>query len=106
MSLDTLLARLGLQHTHPNSLEAQLDAMRRDVRRIGKALAWQAGRHTEDWADHAGELGREAVRQGTHLAELAGTQAWRGARQLRRDPLPVIAIVGTGLLLARLFRRR
>ena len=105
MSLDTFLTQLTSQRPHPNSLEAQLEAMRRDVRRIGKALARQAERQTDDWADHVGDFGRDAMRQGTHLAEIASTQAWRGARQLRRDPLPAIAILGTGLLLARLLRR-
>lgn len=106
MSLDSFLTELGLKPHRSHSLEEQLDAMRRDVRRLGTALARQAGQHTDDWADHVGDFGREAVRQGTHLAEIAGTQAWRGARQLRRDPLPAIAIIGTGLLLARLLRRR
>ena len=106
MSLDTVLTQLGLQRQRRNNLDAQLDAMRRDVRRIGRVLAQQVTHNTEDWTDHLGDAGREAVRQGAHLAELAGTQAWRGARQLRRDPLPAIAIIGTGLLLARLLRRR
>ena len=106
MSLDTILTQLGLQRPQPNSLEAQLDAMRRDVRRIGRVLSRQAAHHADDWADNVGELGREAVRHSAHLAEIAGTQAWRGARQLRRDPLPALAIIGTGLLLARLLQRR
>ena len=106
MSLDTFLTQLGLHRPHPSSLEVQLDAMRRDVRRIGKALSRQASHHADDWADNVGDFGREAVRQGSHLAEIAGTQAWRGAQQLRRDPLPALAIIGTGLLLARLLRRR
>ena len=105
MSLDTFLTQFTSRRPHPNSLEAQLEAMRRDVRRIGKALARQAERQTDDWADHVGDFGRETMRQGTRLAEIASTQAWRGARQLRRDPLPAIAILGTGLLLARLLRR-
>lgn len=105
MSLDTFLTQLGLHQPPPNSLEAQLDAMRRDVRRIGKALARQAEQHTDDWAGSFGELSRDAMRQGSHLAEVASAQAWRGARQLRRDPLPALAVVGTCLLLARLLRR-
>ena len=106
MSLDTLLTQLGLQRQPAGSLEMQLQAMRRDVNRIGKLLAGRASHHTEDWADQFSDLGREAVRQGTHLAEVAGTQAWKSAQQLRRDPLPAIAIIGTGLLLARLLSRR
>ena len=105
MSLNSLLTQLGQQRPKPNGLEAQLDAMRRDVRRVGSIVARQAGQRADDWADHIGDFGREAVRHGTHLAEIAGTQAWRGAAQLRRDPLPAIAIIGTGLLLARLLRR-
>lgn len=106
MTLDTLLTQLGLQRQPSNSLEAKLDAMRRDVHRIGKVLAHRAAHHSDDWADHLGDIGREALRQSTHLAEVAGSQALRSANQLRRDPLPVIAIIGTGLLLARLLRRR
>jgi hypothetical protein len=106
MSIDTLLTQLGLRRPPARSIDTQLDAMRRDVNRIGRLLARRASHHTEDWADQFNDLGREAVRQGTHLAEVAGLQAWKSAQQLRRDPLPAIAIIGTGLLLARLLRRR
>ncbi len=106
MSLDTLLTQLGLQRPAPNPLEAQLHAMRRDVRRIGRALSQQTSHATEDWADHLGEVGRDAARHASHMAEIASLQARRGADQFRRDPLPVLAVIGTGLLLASLLRRK
>lgn len=102
MSIDSVLSQLGIQRHDPHSLEAQLHAMRRDVRRIGKALSRQASHNADEWNDHLTDFGRDAV----HLAEIAGTQALRGASMVRRDPLPVLAVIGTGLLLARLLNRR
>jgi len=106
MILDTVLTQLGLQRRRSNHLEAGLEAMRRDVNRIGKIVSQRAAHEAEEWGDHFAGLGRQAFRQGTHLAEIAGNQALRGAHQLRRDPLPAIAVIGTGLLLARLLSRR
>ncbi|OAM76386.1 hypothetical protein [Devosia elaeis] len=105
MSLDHVLASLGLAHRDPNSLEARIESLQRDMRRIGRRLSSQAEHTAEDWGDHLSDFGREAARQSRHLAEAAGTQAWRGARAVRRDPLPAIAVIGTAFLLARLLRR-
>ena len=106
MSLETVLSQLGIQRHDPHSLEAQLHAMRRDVRRIGRALSQQVSHNADEWGDHLNDFGRDAARHTAHFAELAGSQALRGARMVRRDPLPAIALVGTALLLASLFRRR
>lgn len=106
MSLDTLLNQLGIQRHDPHSLEAQLHAMRRDVRRIGKALSQHASNNADEWSEHLTDFGRDAARQTAHFAEIAGTQARRSADMVRRDPLPVIAIIGTALLLGSLLRRR
>ena len=79
---------------------------RRDVRRIGKALSQRISHDPEEWADHLSGLGRDAARHTAHLAEIARDRTFQGADQLRRDPVPAIAIIGTGLLLFRLLRRR
>jgi hypothetical protein len=111
MSLDHVLARLGLRE-EPHGIEAQLRTMRREVRRISQALSNQAGhfshdaRHVaDDWGDTLSDLSRQAMRQGSHFAEVAGKNAWRGADAFRRDPLPAIAIVGTAFLLSRLMKK-
>ncbi|SMQ65177.1 hypothetical protein SAMN06295905_1159 [Devosia lucknowensis] len=106
MSLDSLLTQLGLQRHDPHSLEAQLHAMRREVRRIGKTLSHHASHRADDWADQFSDFGRDAARQTSHFAHLASEQALRGADTIRRDPLPLIAVIGTGLLLARLLKRQ
>lgn len=105
MSLDHILASLGLPHRDPNSLEARIESLQRDIRRMGRSLSKQASHTADDWGDQFSDFSREATRQGWHLAEQAGTQAWRGARAVRRDPLPAIAVVGTVLLLASLIRK-
>ncbi len=105
MSLDHVLASLGLPHRDPNSLEARIESLQRDMRRIGRSLSKQASHTADDWSDNFSEFGREATRQGVQLAEQVGTHAWRGARAVRRDPIPAIAVVGTVLLLASLMRR-
>lgn len=105
MSIDHVLASLGLPHRDPNSMEARIEALQHEMRRIGRNLAHRAGHSADDWSDQISDFGREAARQGMHLAEMAGSQAWRSARAVRRDPLPAIAVIGTALLLARLLRR-
>ena len=106
MTLDTILDRLGFSQHSQASLETQLNAMRREVRHITKMLARNGSREFDDWSGHMGELGRDASMRAAQLAELAGHQAMKGAKHLRNDPLPAIAVIGTGLLLARLLQRR
>lgn len=106
MSLDTVLTRLGIDRHDPHSLEAQIHALQREIHRVGRTLSHEAGHRADLWGDQVSGLTREAARHGAHLAEEVGHQAWRGARAVRRDPLPAIAVLGTALLLARLFQRR
>ena len=105
MSLDTFLTRLGIQRHDPNSLEAQLHAMRRDVQRIGQYLNRQSASMTDEWGERAHDFGRQAAINTAEFAQQASKQALIGAGKVRRDPLPAIALVGTALLLARLMRR-
>ncbi|ODT65054.1 MAG: hypothetical protein ABS75_32960 [Pelagibacterium sp. SCN 63-23] len=105
MSLDQLFSQFD-RRQDSHGLEAQLHALRREVRRISRGLSKEAHHNLDDWSDNLMDAGREAARQGAHLAEFAGEQAWRGARAVKRDPLPAIALVGTALLVASLMRRR
>ncbi|UYO00144.1 MAG: hypothetical protein KIT02_02630 [Devosia sp.] len=105
MSIQSLLSQLGLAEPPRQGLEAQLHAMRQEVDRISRSLSRRAGHAAEDWTEHLADFGKEASRQGIHMAELAGEQAKRGALAVRRDPLPALAVLGTALLLARLIRR-
>jgi hypothetical protein len=105
MSLDHVLSSFGLSRRDTNSLEARIEGLQRDMRRIGRSLGKQASHTADDWSDNLTDFGRTAAKQGAQLAEIAGHQAWRGARAVRRDPLPAIAVVGTALLLASLLRR-
>jgi hypothetical protein len=105
MSIDNLLANLGLVQRRPNGLEAQLSSLQSEVRRLARSLSRRAGQATDEWSNEVSILGREAVRQGSQIAGAASQQAIRGARAFGRDPLPVIAIIGTAFLVARLFRR-
>ena len=100
-----------------NAFEAQLRDLRREVRRVSQAASRQAGhaahdlsRHAEhaahDWGDNLTEFGHEAAKRGSELASLAAYQAGRGAKAVRNDPLPLIAVIGTALLAAHLFSRR
>lgn len=104
MSIDSVLTQLGLKED-PHSLDAQLRAMRREVRHISKALSGHVSRNADEWSDQLADLTRDAARRTAHFADIAGSRALRGADMVRRDPLPVLAVVGTGLLLMRLLRR-
>jgi hypothetical protein len=116
MNIENLLAQLTGQ-PRESALEGQLRELRREIRRVSHSVARHAGHtadsfgrhagHTADeWSDNLSDFGREAARRGAEFAELASYQAGKGARALRNDPLPAIAIVGTALLIARLLSRR
>ena len=105
MSFEHVLASFGLARRDPNSLEARIESLQRDMRRIGRTLGKQASHTADDWSDNLHDFGKEAAKQGMQIAEYAGDRAWRGARAVRRDPLPAIAIIGTVVLLASFLRR-
>ncbi len=116
MNFDHLISQITGQRRE-SLLEAQLRDLRREILKIGSAVSKQAGHATDDWrhqaahtahdwSDDLADLSREAARRGAEFAEVAAFQAGRGARALRKDPLPAIAILGTAFLVARLFSRR
>lgn len=106
MSLDRLLDQLGLRPQDPDNLEAKLHAMRRDVRKMTAALSHHLAQEGEELTGQARAFGTRAAQQSKHLTRVAGSQALAGASHLRRDPLPAIALIGTGLLIARLLKRQ
>ena len=106
MSLNTLLTQLGIQRHDPHSLEAQLHAMRRDVQQLRQSLSRQTGQAANHWGDQLHEIGSAMAAQTGEFAHLAGQEARKGARMIRRDPVPVIALAGTALLLMQLLKRR
>jgi hypothetical protein len=105
MSLESILTNLGLMQRRPSGIEAQIQALQGEIRRVSRSLSRQANHATDEWGHDLSEFGREAARQGAYIASVAGQQAVRGADALRRDPLPAIAIVGTVFLLSRLLKR-
>jgi hypothetical protein len=105
MSLESILTNLGLMQRRPSGIEAQIQALQGEIRRVSRTISRQANHASEEWGHDLSEFGREAARQGAHIAGFAGQQAMRSADALRRDPLPAIAIVGTVLLLSRLLKR-
>jgi hypothetical protein len=116
MNLDQILAQLTGQRRE-SPLETQLRELRREIQRVSHSVSRQAGHAAHDWGQKAGHtahdwsdelagFSREAARRGAEFAEVAAYQAGRGAKALRNDPLPAIAILGTAFLVARLFSRR
>lgn len=106
MFLDELIPALRPRRpTAAENLAHQLENLRREIRRVGSRVGHQAADNAGEWSDVAREFGREAARQGAFLAEEARHQALRGVDAVRRDPLPVIAVLGTVVLLARLLDR-
>lgn len=100
-----------------SAFEAQIRELRREVRRVGQSVSRHAGdtahavsrqaNHTaHDWSDSLADFGQEAAKRGAQFAEIAAYQAGRGAKAVRNDPLPVIAILGTALLAVSLLNRR
>lgn len=87
-------------------LFSQLGDLRRQTQHISRAVSHRAGETTDEWSDVVADLGREAARQGAWLAGSASRQVVKGAQAVQRDPLPVIAVLGTALLVTSLLSRR
>ncbi|SFV31535.1 hypothetical protein SAMN05216456_1371 [Devosia crocina] len=94
-------------------LASQISDLRRQTRQISKVVSHRAesashraGDTIEDWSDAVADLGREAAQQGAWLAGLASRNMVKGARAVQRDPIPLIAVVGTALLAVSLITRR
>jgi hypothetical protein len=52
------------------------------------------------------DWGRDAARQGAWLAGAASRKAVQGARAVQRDPVPLLAVLGTAVLLTSLLSSR
>lgn len=85
---------------------SQIGDLRRQSRHISHAVSHRAGETADEWGDALSDLGREAARQGAWLAGNASRRLVKGAQAVQRDPVPVIAVVGTALLVASLLSRR
>jgi hypothetical protein len=116
MTIDDILRRLGVR-PKKRGLEAQLDSLRRDIRQLRHSATNHAGHlagsvshrasHVGDeWGDSLADLSREAARYGTQIAETAGEHSRRAVRAVKNDPLPVIAVIGTVVLLSALLRSK
>lgn len=99
MNLEEIFSGRRRQPTLAEKLGSQVDQLRREIGDITTVLSRDA-QHT------ANEWGHEAARQGAWLAGVASRKAIKGADAVRRDPLPVVAVIGTALLLAHLLSRR
>lgn len=100
MSFEDLISLRHRRHDSViDTLADQLDHLRREFGHVGRSLSREA-------RDNASDLGREAAKQGAWLAGAASRNAMRGAKAVRRDPLPTIAVLGTALLVAHLLTSR
>ena len=90
-----------------DAIAAQLNDLRRQTRHLGRSLSHNASEVADDVGDVVADWGRDAAKQGAWLAGVASRKAMQSAKAVQRDPLPVIAVLGTTLLLTSLlFRRR
>jgi hypothetical protein len=89
-----------------HAIAMQLDQLRRQTRHINSNISHDAADIAGDFGEAVSDWGREAAKQGAWLAGAASRNAMRGADAVRRDPLPVIAILGTAVLIGSLLTRR
>lgn len=106
MHLEDLFTNRRRQHDPLDALAAQIGELRRQTRHISRTLSHNAGDVAGDLGDTLSDWGHDAARQGAWLAGVASRKAVQGARAVQRDPLPVIAVLGTAVLLASLIARR
>lgn len=106
MSIEEILGLSNRRRHRGDGLADQVEHLQHELERLSRRLTRRGGEAADDFGHLASDFGRTAAHQAEVLARGAGRQARRGAIAVSRDPLPVIAIVGTGLLLARLLSRR
>jgi len=88
------------------AIAAQIAELRDQARQINRSLSHGATDMAGDFGHAVTDWGREAAKQGAWFAGVASAKALKGARAVKRDPLPVIAVLGTAILLASLLRQR
>jgi len=105
MSLEHILGIAPRHSGRPDAMQ-QFDDIRRDLRRLLRQVGHGAEETATGFGDLAQGFGREAMHQAGQVAGELSRQADRGARAIKRDPLPVIAVIGTAVLLASLLHRK
>lgn len=88
------------------ALAEQISELRRQTRHMGRAVSQNAGDAASDLGELMSDWSRDAAKQGAWLAGVASRKAVQGARAVQRDPVPVLAILGTAVLLTSLLARR
>jgi hypothetical protein len=84
----------------------QISDLRRQAQQLSRHLSHDARDVAGDFGDTMSDWSREAAKQGAWLAGVASRKAVSGARAVQRDPVPVIAVLGTAILLSSLLARR
>jgi len=106
MHLEDLFTPRRHHHDPLDALAAQINELRRQTRHISRTLSHNAGDVAGDLGDTLSDWSHDAARQGAWLAGVASRKAVQGARAVQRDPVPVIAVLGTAVLLASLLVHR
>lgn len=106
MLLEDLLPSRRRRQDPLDAIAAQLHDLRRQTRHLGRSLSHNAGEVADDVGDVVADWGRDAAKQGAWLAGVASRKAMKGAKAVQRDPLPLIAVLGTTALLTTLLWRR
>ena len=106
MHLEDLFTPRRRRHDPLDALADQISELRRQTRHISKSLSHSAGDVAGDLTDTISDWSHDAARQGAWLAGIASRKAVQGARAVQRDPIPLIAVLGTAALLASLIARR
>ena len=106
MHLEDLFPSRRHRHDPLDAIAAQIGELRRQTRHLSKSLSHNAGDVAGDLGDTMSDWSREAAKQGAWLAGVASNKVVHGARAVQRDPVPVIAIVSTAILLTTLLARR
>lgn len=106
MHLEDLFTTRRRRHDPLDAIADQINELRRQTRHISRNLQHNAGDVAGDLSETLSDWSHDAARQGAWLAGVASRKAVQGARAVQRDPVPVLAVLGTAALLASLIARR
>lgn len=106
MSLDDLFGLFPRRKTRLELLQSQIADLEHEIAHLSRSLAGHAGRSASHLGDLAQRYGQDAAHQSALIAGELARQAQRGARAVRQDPVPTLAVLATAALLASFLSRR
>ena len=88
--------------TPQQRLTRQMHQLRREAGLVSKQLARLGGQGIDQAGHNLAKVTARAMQQGTAWAQQAGAAGRAAGQTVRRDPLPLLVVIATGVLMFRM----